>query len=144
MIEDLTSDDNDDGAPQPGPAFTSLPRMGPSELPMYEVMHLRGAKDFLGASEVLFTMLDEETGEVIWDPSVPPNFHNEGKRWAKIMSWSRIPTIAEARQFQLNARMGLQAAWWSRMSAARAEDDARRPGDFSTKSAGLYAGMPET
>jgi hypothetical protein len=145
MIEDLISgDDDDSGSPPVGPAFMPGAKMGPSELPMYEVMHLRGGKDFPGSREVLFTAINEEDGSEIWDPPQPPDFADDSKTWQRLMGWPRVPTVAEARAFQLNARMGLLAAWWTRLAAARSEDDQRRPGDYSTKAAGRYAGVAET
>lgn len=110
-----------------GPAFYAPPMATTRELFVFEEMHRKGSADFPGAGEILFTCEDEETGEEIWDPPAAPAFRDEAKRWQRIMKWPTVPTVAEAVAFQNNAVAALLSAWWDRLAAARAEDDAERP-----------------
>jgi hypothetical protein len=126
MIEDLSGGDDDDGKPPVGPALMLGAKMGDNELRMYEFMIRSGSRQFPGSADVMFTFLTDD-GDAIWDPPVPPDFVDEAKRWQDLMSWPTVPTIEEARAFQTNARAALLAAWWDRLAAARAEDDAVRP-----------------
>jgi hypothetical protein len=125
MIDDL-SDDPDTG-PQKGAALITAPSVGQNELIVLEQMHRFGSRDFPGSGEVLFTM-ETESGDEVWDAPVAPDFLDEGVRWAKIMSWPRVPEIWEAEAFQLNARRACMASWWSRLAAPRALDDQQPAG----------------
>jgi hypothetical protein len=140
MFEDLTLDPEDEGKPAAGPALYSSPRMGPSELMAYQWMWLHAP---IGANKIMFTEVDEATGVEIWAVPGPPSYIDEQALWTAIMKWPRPPTIEEARAWQNNVRVGLIAEHWAFLAAARAEDEARRPGDFSRKATGAFIGVPD-
>lgn len=109
-----------------GPAFVVGPRSGEREALVQEQMHRAAARDFPGAGEVLF-IADDGNGGECWDPPQPPDFADEGERWKRLMKWPVIPSIADALQFKISAERACEAAWWGRLSEARAADDSERP-----------------
>jgi hypothetical protein len=132
MFEDLTISDEDDGGAPIGPALMPGGRVGLNELLVLEQMTRFGARDFPGAGDIVFTAVTRD-GEEIFDPPQPPDHRDEGERWQAIMTWPTVPTVAEAIAFAVNARRGLLAAWWDRLAAARAADEAERPGSSAPK-----------
>ena len=104
-----------------GPAFFASAPKGPRELAVYEAM-MRGAPH--SATTVLFTRIDEETGLEEWDAAPPPAYFDGGEAWMKILKWPTAPTIEQALAAQINARASLLGEWWTRLAAARAQDDA--------------------
>jgi hypothetical protein len=126
MNEDfLGFEDPADRRAEQGPAFIVGPKTGQRELLVIEEMHRRGSAEFPGCYQITFTM-DDENGE-IWDPPVAPDYIDEGVRWQRLMRWPEIPDVESAKAHQANARRALVAAWWDRLAAARAEDEAERP-----------------
>ena len=67
MIEDLI-DDDDSGKPPADPALCLPPKMSPTVMSVSEMMHRFGAS--LACNLILFTTVDEDTGEERWDLSL--------------------------------------------------------------------------
>jgi hypothetical protein len=112
VIDDLSLED-DNSAPAQRPAFVVAPAATPAELLVLEEMHRNGARpEYAGAGILLFVAIDEETGAEDWD-------EGQGAKWQKIMSWPRVPTIAEAEAWKANAEARLNAAYWDRLQRAR-------------------------
>jgi hypothetical protein len=101
MIDDLLMDE-DDGKPPPGPALV-VPEADP-QLELTEMMYRRAARDFPGAYEVIFVdFLEEDPDrEIFCNP----------ERWQELMSWPRLPTLEEAKQWQEYADASAEAALW--------------------------------
>jgi hypothetical protein len=118
----LGFDDPEDEPSKKTPAFIPIEKKGPRELAVYHAMMMSAPRV---AVQVLITARDETTGDEYWDMAPPPNYFHGGEVWRKLMSWpvTVIPTIEEALQFKINAQETTEAAWWSRLAAARALDE---------------------
>jgi hypothetical protein len=97
MIEDLTLEPDTEGREPPGPALI-VPGANP-QLEISEQMYRCARRDFPGSGEVIFVDVDEQTGEEMF-------FYAE--RWQRLLTWPRLPTLAEAEQWK--ARQEARAA----------------------------------
>ncbi|SHG10322.1 hypothetical protein SAMN05443248_0294 [Bradyrhizobium erythrophlei] len=118
MIEDLNLDRDDDGKPPPGPAFMVGEPLPDRELLIAERCFREAARDYPGSGLVMFTMIDEATGEEGFDTSLnavgqrSAGQVTEAERWRRIMNWPVDPTVAEVMAFKANADARAQAALW--------------------------------
>jgi hypothetical protein len=136
VFDDLTGGfdlEADSNAPL-GPALISCWTAGPAEILVLEEMHRKGAAAFPGSTKVMFTAQDDTTGEETWPAPMPPDFVDIGLVWQRLMDWPVVPIPDVAQAFVLSARLGLLAAWWDRLAAARAEDEAVRPATHTKQS----------
>jgi hypothetical protein len=114
--------DEQDRRAAAGPALISHPSLGPRVLLMVEQMHRKS--DAVACNRILFVTVNDVDGtETLEEPLI----------WQREMRWPREPTIAEVQQFQTFARASRLAAWWDRLAAANAEDEAERLGQRATK-----------
>jgi hypothetical protein len=138
MFDDLVGGDDNDGQPQPEPALMLCAAMGQTELLM--VYKMQSRVGWTAPNLIMFTH-DDETGVEVIEQSFRGH---DGTLvdWQEMMGpdWTRAPTPAEAMAFKLRAEALLLAEWWPMLAAAKAEDDARKPGDTAVGPAGRFAG----
>jgi hypothetical protein len=115
MIDDLSLDPDDDGAPKRAPALYVSPPATFAELFAMEQAHREAARDYPGAGEIIFTAMNDETGAEDWDEE------KSARHWQRLMKWPRLPTITEALAFQANANARMQAALWYTLNGGKAE-----------------------
>jgi hypothetical protein len=88
------------------PAFTPPTRALSNEhLVLLERVHRIGSASYPGALEIIFTTVDEVSGEESFD-------EGQGEVWQALMSWPRVPTIPEVEAYKLSQLTRMRAAHW--------------------------------
>lgn len=102
FISDLTLEPDDDGTPPPGPGLW----VGQPTDDLETVERLYRECPIAGAFMVLFTE-ENEQGDEVWESG---DNGRQQRRWQAFMGWPRLPTLAEAWQWQRYVD-GSAAAW---------------------------------
>jgi len=122
MIEDLTFVGEEDADRERLPGLAVPSKMDDRELRIAE--HSYRMSKIVGASEVLFVDVDDVTVSIAdqrWeettttDPATGAQTTRrlEQELWTRLMGWPRPVTVAEAEQFQVNARARAEVELWA-------------------------------